>query len=207
MPSTPTERTGAIQAGGASSRMGRDKALIPLAGKPVIEHVLAAVSDLAAEIIVTTNEPEKYRFLDLPLYQDENPVAGALEGLRTALDAASGQRTLVVACDMPFLATPLLSHLFEQSIAADVTVPRWNDRLQPLCAVYSAACLPAIEASLAAGQKRMISFHDQVRVKVIEEAVVARFDPEGLSFFNLNTPEDLARAERLLASDEHDGNG
>ena len=189
-----------IQAGGASSRMGQDKALLPLAGRPVILHVLDAVEDLAERVIVTTNRPADYQFLNLPLQQDEEPVAGALEGLRTALRGANADRTLVVACDMPFLQSSLLEHLFEQSTEADVTVPRWNDRLQPLCAVYSQACLPALERSLAAGDKRMISFHDQVKVHVVKADTVARFDPEGLSFLNLNTPEDLAAAEKRLAA-------
>jgi molybdopterin-guanine dinucleotide biosynthesis protein A len=170
-----------------------------LAGKPVIDHVLAAVSDLGQEIFITTNKPKDYQFLELPLFQDDQPVAGALEGLKTALRAASGKRTLVVACDMPFLQAELLEYLFEQSGQADVTIPRWNDRLQPLCAVYSHRCLPAIEASLAAGEKRMISFHDEVRRHVVEPETVAHFDPEGLNFFNLNTPQELAEAERIYA--------
>lgn len=189
----------AVQAGGASSRMGQDKALIPLAGQPVIQHVLESVQSLADRIIITTNKPDDYRFLELPLFQDQNPVAGALEGLRTALQASQAQRTLVVACDMPFLQRGLLEYLFQQAAQADVTIPRWNDRLQPLCAVYSQNCLQAVEASLAAGDKRMISFHDQVNVRVLDADEVARFDSQGLSFFNLNTPEDVATAESMLA--------
>jgi molybdopterin-guanine dinucleotide biosynthesis protein A len=192
-------RAVSVQAGGASSRMGQDKALMTLAGDPVIKHVLRAIEGLADQIIVTTNNPEDYRFLELPLFRDEAPMAGALEGLRTALVNSPAERTLLVACDMPFLQANLLNYLFEQSSGFDVTVPQWNDRLQPLCAVYSDRCLAAVESSLAAGDKRMISFHDQVRVNVIPPAEVAEMDPKGLNFFNLNTLEDFEKAEAMLA--------
>jgi molybdopterin-guanine dinucleotide biosynthesis protein A len=194
-------RAVSVQAGGASSRMGQDKALMTLAGEPVIKHVLRAIEGVAEQIIITTNKPDDYQFLGLPLFQDENPTAGALEGLRTALANSPAERTLLVACDMPFLQPSLLRFLFEQSNDADVTVPQWNDRLQPLCAVYSQRCLAAVESSLAAGEKRMISFHDQVKVNVIPPAVVAELDPRGLNFFNLNTPEDFQTAEVMLAKD------
>jgi molybdopterin-guanine dinucleotide biosynthesis protein A len=194
------ERSVAVQAGGRSSRMGRDKALVRLAGRSLIEHVLDHVEGLAQEVLVTSNRPETLQFLRLPIFQDVAPAPGALEGLKTALFAAHGRRVLVVGCDMPFLSRPLLEHLFESSEQAEVTVPRWNDRLQPLCAVYSPDCLAAIEVCLAAGDKRMISFHDQIKVAVIDPEVVAGFDPDGMSFFNVNTPQDLEKAEQIHAA-------
>lgn len=194
------KRSAVIQAGGRSSRMGRDKALVRLGKMTLIEHVLERVKGLAEEVLITTNRPEDYRFLGLPLVNDENPAAGALEGLRTALSAAKGSRVLVVGCDMPFLSRPLLEHLFERSESAWVTVPRWNDRLQPLCAVYAPDCLPAIEECLELGQKRMIAFHNQVELAIIDPEVVAEHDPEGLSFFNVNTPEELEKAEQIHAA-------
>lgn len=189
-----------IQAGGQSSRMGRDKALAPLAGKPLIQHVLARLVGLGEETLVTTNNQEALEFLGLPLVADEDPGAGALPGLLTALRAARGDRVLIVACDMPFVNRLLLEHLVALSAQADVVVPRWNDRYQTMQSVYARKkCLAAVEEALAQGERRMISFYPQVKVRIVSREEVAAYDPSGRSFYNVNTPEDLEEAERLLA--------
>lgn len=188
-----------IQAGGQSSRMGRDKALVPLAGLPMIQHVLARLEGLGDETLVTTNN-EELDFLDLPLIPDEEPGAGALYGLRTALSAARGDTVLVIACDMPFVNRLLLEHLVELSEKADVVVPRWNDRYQTLQSVYARKkCLKAVEDALESGEQRMISFYPQVKVRIVPPEEVAEYDPTGRSFFNVNTPEELAEAEEFLS--------
>jgi molybdopterin-guanine dinucleotide biosynthesis protein A len=133
------------------------------------------------------------------LVADEQPGAGALAGLRTALRAASHEHLLVLACDLPFVCVPLIEHLLRAAPAADVVVPRWRGELEPLQAVYRRSCLAAVESALAEGRRRMIDFHADVRVHVVEEDVITRLDPQGLTFFNINTPADLQTAERLLA--------
>ena len=95
--------TAVIQAGGRSSRMGRDKALVPLNGVPLIEYVLEGVQDLVDEVLITTNHSQGLRYLNLPLVADRHPGAGALHGLLTALEAAQHDHVLVLACDMPFV--------------------------------------------------------------------------------------------------------
>ena len=190
----------AIQAGGVSTRMGRDKALVALAGKPLVVHVLERVSSLGDEILLTTNRPEEYHFLGMPLITDPVPGAGSLAGLQTALRAAHGQIVIVLACDMPFVSRPLLEHMLSLARQAEVVIPSRKGEYEPLQAVYSRECLPAIEAALAAGERRMISFLPRVRVLPIEEAILTRYDPQGLSFFNVNTPQDLAEAERIWAT-------
>lgn len=188
-----------IQAGGQSSRMGRDKALVSLAGRPMIAHVLARVAGLGDETLVTTNNPDALEFLELPLVTDEEPGAGALPGLLTALKAARGDTVLIVACDMPFVNRLLLEHLLELSPGADVVVPRWNDVYQTMQAVYGRKkCLKAVEEALEQGEMRMISFYPEVKVRIVPPDEVAEYDPSGRSFFNVNTPEDLAEAERFL---------
>ncbi len=194
--------TVAIQAGGRSVRMGRDKALSPLAGRPLIEHVLSRLEGLGDETLITTNSPERYAYLGVRLAVDEVPGAGALAGLRTALMASRGMRTLVVACDMPLIRRSFVRRLLTLAPESDVVVPRWERKFQPLLAVYAHTCLLAVEERLSAGEQSMISFYSRVSTHVISEAEVARLDPEGLSFFNVNTPEDLALAERLLEADE-----
>jgi molybdopterin-guanine dinucleotide biosynthesis protein A len=107
---------------------------------------------------------------------------------------------LVVACDMPFANRLLLEHLVELSSNADVVVPRWNDRYQTMQSVYTRKkCLKAVDEVLAQGERRMISFYPQVKVRIVPAEEVAEYDPAGRSFFNVNTPEDLQEAERLLA--------
>jgi molybdopterin-guanine dinucleotide biosynthesis protein A len=191
--------TVAIQAGGRSSRMGRDKGLVELAGKRLIEHVLAAVDGLADEVLITTNAPERYREFGRKTATDPVPGAGALPGLHTALSAAAGDHVLVVACDMPFLNRALLTYLLAARQSADVVVPLWGGYHQTMHAVYAREpVLAAVEAALASGQKRMTSFYAAVRVLEVPDAIVGAFDPMGHTFFNVNTPADLAEAEAIL---------
>lgn len=193
----------AIQAGGESHRMGRNKALLPLAGRSLIEHVLARLEGLGDEILITTNRPQDYYFLGLRLVPDLVPGIGALAGLHASLTAARWDSVLVVACDMPFISRPLLEHLVGLAPQADVVIPRHGDKYEPLHAVYNRSnCLPALENALAAGLKRLISFFPQVKVLPVEESELTRLDPQGLNFFNINTPEDLAQAEIILAEGE-----
>lgn len=193
----------AIQAGGESHRMGRNKALLPLAGRSLIEHVLVRLEGLGDEIFITTNLPQDYSFLGLRLVSDLVPGIGTLAGLHTSLATARGDSVLVVACDMPFISRPLLEHLVGLASQADVVIPRHGDKYEPLHAVYNRHnCLPALENALAAGAKRLTGFFPQVKVLLVEESEFSRLDPQGLSFFNINTPEDLAQAEKILAEGE-----
>ncbi len=187
--------TVAIQAGGRSSRMGTDKGLVKLAGKPMIEHVLHKVLHLGDDLLITTNNGVNYAYLNVRLVADAEPGAGALEGLLTALQAATTAYVLVVACDMPFLKKGLLTHLIAERSDYDVIVPRWEGRLQPLHAVYRREpCIAAIQTQLAANNKRVISFFDHVRTHIVDENKVAQFDPQGQSFQNINTPQELEKA-------------
>lgn len=192
--------TVAIQAGGRSSRMGRDKALLPLGGKPLIEHVLQRVAGLGDEVIITTNQPDDYAFLGLRMVGDRQPGAGALDGLLTALEAARGDRVLLLACDMPFVSRPLLDYMVGIDSDAEVVIPRRGGRLQPLHAIYAASCAAFVRAALKVGEKRMISFFPSVQTYIVEQEILDQHDPKGLSFFNVNTPDDLEQAEQTLGT-------
>jgi len=179
--------------------MGRDKALIPLGGIPLIEHVLRRTAGLAEDVLITTNQPADFAYLGVRLVLDREPGAGALPGLLTALEAAHGETVLLLACDLPFVCRPLLEHLLSRAPEAQVVVPRWNDDLEPLHAVYSRSCANAVRAAVQAGQQRVIDILPRVTQQVVDGAAIAKFDPDGWSFFNINTPQDLARAEQVLA--------
>jgi molybdopterin-guanine dinucleotide biosynthesis protein A len=179
--------------------MGPDKAFALLAGTPLIEHLLAKVEGFGDEVIVTTNRPHAYAHLGLPLFTDPTPGLGALQGLHTALSAAQGDKVLVLACDMPFVQRDLMAHLLRLANQADVVIPKWQNHFEPLHAVYDkAACLPAVEEALAAGEKRVTSILPKVRVLTVEDDELTRFDPSNMSFFNVNSWADLEQAERLF---------
>ena len=180
--------------------MGRDKALLPLSGKPLIEHVLQRVAGLGDEILITTNRPDEYAFLGLRMVGDRQPGAGALDGLLTALETARGDRLLLLACDMPFVCRPLLDHMVGIDSDAEVVIPRRGGKLQPLHAIYTASCAASVREALNAGEKRMISFFPSIQTWIVEQEILDQYDPNGLSFFNVNTPDDLVQAEQTLGT-------
>lgn len=187
----------AIMAGGKSSRMGTDKSFIRLSGRPMIEHVLEEVSDLGNELIIIANEPANYQHLDLPTYADIIPDKGPLGGLYTALFRSSKPHVLVVACDMPWLNQGLLNYMISIREQADAIVPMWREHPEPLHAIYSQDCLPAIESRLSDGELQMVSFYELIRVHYVEKSKIVRFDPGGRSFANVNTPKDLEEASTI----------
>ena len=189
-----------VQAGGQSRRMGSDKGLLPFLGQPLIQRVIDRLAPMADEVLVTTNHPADYRFLDLPLFEDVIPGKGALGGLITALSAASQPLVAVVACDMPFASQPLFSFMVESlaSSGADLAIPSSGKGLEPLHAVYRReTCLREAQAALDREQMKLISWFPKVQVLTISNQQVKAIDPDPHIFLNLNTPEDLQRAEKL----------
>ena len=197
-----------IQAGGASSRMGEDKALKPFLGRPLIQRVVNQLSPIADEIIVTTNRPDDYRFLDTStssarLIPDIKPDRGALGGLYTAIASAMHPIVAVVACDMPFASSLLIEAMSRLLVEneADVVIAKSEGGFEPLHAVYRhETCLPAIEAAIDADQWKVIAWFPQVKVHTLTPEDVRRYDPTGLAFWNVNTPEEFKQAEELATS-------
>jgi molybdopterin-guanine dinucleotide biosynthesis protein A len=199
-----------IQAGGQSSRMREDKALKPFLGRPLIQRVIERLSPIADELIVTTNRPEDYAFLDLRLIADLKPGRGALGGLYTAIASATHPIVAVVACDMPFASPKLIeaaSRLLVEE-EADVVIARSDEGYEPLHAIYRrATCLPAIEEAIEADQWKVIAWFPQVKVRVLTPDEIKRYDTLGLAFWNVNTPEEFAEAERITLSLPGGGQG
>jgi molybdopterin-guanine dinucleotide biosynthesis protein A len=189
----------AILAGGRSSRMGTDKSFVRVLGRPLIEDILARVAGLGAETLIVTNRPGDYAYLGVPLFGDVLPDKGALGGIYSALYAARQRHVLCIACDMPFVVRPLLDHLISLIPEGDAIVPRLAGDAEPFRAIYARDCLAPIRAALDAGRMRVISFFPDVRVRYVDEDEIDRFDPRHLSFFNVNTPDDLEQAQRLAA--------
>lgn len=190
--------------------MGEDKALKTFLGRPLIQRVIERLSPIADEIIVTTNRPEAYSFLDVRLISDLKPGRGALGGLHTAIASAMHPTVAVVACDMPFASTSFIetaSRLLAEE-EADVVIAsvasrakragKSDEGYEPLHAIYRRdTCLPAIEAAIAADQWKVIAWFPQVKVRVLTPEELKQLDPAGLAFWNVNTPEEFAKAEQI----------
>jgi molybdenum cofactor guanylyltransferase len=185
-----------IQAGGESKRMGQDKGLLPFGEGTLIQYILGQVAGLGSEQIIISNNSEDYAHIGLTVYGDVFPGVGALGGIYSALHHAKTEHILLLACDMPFVNLDLVHHLMNLGEKHDVVVPVVGERefAEPFRAVYSKACLPAIQAALDRGDRKVISFFADVDVHYIKPDVIHQFDPEGRTFFNVNTPEDLAQA-------------
>ena len=191
-----------VQAGGESRRMGQDKGLVSFLGQPLIERVVQRLAPIADELLVTTNRPDAYRFLNLPLYPDLIPGRGALGGLYTALSAATHPQVIVVACDMPFVSIDLLNAQVEMLVqaGADALVPHLGEGVEPFHAVYvRASCLPLIQAAIEANKWRADAWFSQAKVVLMRREKILEFDPQLLSFSNVNTPEELQAAEDLAS--------
>jgi FdhD protein len=193
--------TGVILAGGSSSRMGSNKALLPFQGGLFIEAIYRHTERLFNEVLLVTNAPEQYPFLPCRKVADRFKGMGPLAGIHAGLMEASNPRVLAVACDMPYISEKIIRFLVELDWKADVIIPRSKDGLEPLHALYGKRCLPAMEYMLASGQKRIISFFDRVTVREVGQEKIPGFEPHFSAFWNVNTPEDYyrLREEELLA--------
>jgi molybdopterin-guanine dinucleotide biosynthesis protein A len=180
--------------------MGQDKGLLLFLGQPLVARQVERLRGVGSELLVTTNRLEAYAFLDVPLFADPLPGLGALGGLYTALSAAREALVAVVGVDMPCIVPALLLAEVELLLreGADLVVPRSPTGLEPLLAVYRrAACLPAVRVALDAGERKMTSWYAAVRAREMSAEEVAAVDPGFHSFINVNTPEELRRAEML----------
>jgi len=185
-----TDLTGIVLAGGASRRMGRDKAFLELDGKPLIAHVIERLARVCAEVLVVAGDVQPYAGLGARLVEDRFRNVGVLGGLHAGLEAAAHELALAVGCDMPFLSPELLRAFASWAEGFDVVVLRQGEQVEPLHGVYRRTCLPAIEAAIRAGERRIISFFPHVRVRYVTPEDVAPFDPGLRSFRNVNTPEE-----------------
>ena len=194
--------TGIVLAGGLSRRLGRDKAVEPIDGEPLISRVIRRLEDLTDEIVVVVNNSARGEQLPLSdstkVAVDIYPDSGSLGGIFSGLSAAKNDWGFVVACDMPFLNSSLIARILTLRHSYDAVVPVLGGFPEPTHAAYSKACLPHIERRLKSNQLRIAAFFDSVRVMSLPEEEVDQFDPEHLSFFNVNTPDDLARAVALI---------
>ena len=183
-----------ILAGGKSSRMGRAKALLEFDGEPLITHLVRGLSRLFRETVIVAAPGQELPSLEATVVRDEVAYQGPVGGITYGLGAASGETCFVTSCDVAFLNAPLIAYLVAQISNHDVVVPYWEERFQPLHAMYRRSVLPLLAGQLERGELRPIYLFDKVRTLKIGAEEIRRFDPEGLSFFNMNSPADYEAA-------------
>jgi len=193
-----------VLAGGKGTRLGKDKLQEVVGGRPLLQRVIDVLSPISEQILVVTAQGQKCPAIGatqskVASVPDIYPGRGALGGIYTGLTSAKSRHSLVVAADMPFLNPDLLQHLVTEAPGFDVVMPRIDGEIEPLHAVYSRDCLPAIQEQIERNQLQIRVFLEQVRVRYVELAEIDRFDPRHLSFFNVNTPEDLTKARETSA--------
>jgi len=188
--------TGVILAGGKSRRIGYNKALLRVGGKTIIERVLASLKEITDVLLIVTNSPEEYAFLNIPMAQDIVPGKGAFGGIYTALAFSDTPYSLVAACDMPFLSSDFLRYMAELKVGYDIVIPKHSLGYEPLCAIYAKTCMPKIEHLLKAGRLKIAELFPMVRTRYIGEGEIKPYDSSGMLFFNVNTQKDYLRAQR-----------
>jgi len=188
-----------ILVGGKSSRMGRAKALLQFDGEPLIAHLVRGLKNLFEEIVIVAAPGQELPPLEATLVRDEVAYQGPVGGISYGLRAARGEACFVTSCDVAFLNAALITYLVSKISNHDVVVPYWDERFQPLHAVYRRSVLPLLEGQLERGELRPVYLFDKVRTLKISADEIRRFDPDGLSFFNMNAPADYEAALRRWA--------
>jgi molybdopterin-guanine dinucleotide biosynthesis protein A len=186
----------AVLAGGDSSRLGRNKALLPLQGATIIEKVINQVRSCVSELLIITNSPDEYAHLGYPCCGDVMPGGGPLSGIHAALSHCGTQYVLVVSCDIPMVTRGLFEKLIENAPGHDIVIFK-HKHFEPLCALYRRTCLPALEDLISHGEYRIIDLFPTLKVKVL------RIDSGDL-FKNINTDTDYESVRAGLVSSAQD---
>lgn len=189
-----------LLAGGKSSRLGTDKAKVKLDGESVmIQAIAEKLSGLSEDIVVSTNG-RRYEDITIPVRWaiDVRPGAGSLMGLYSGLLSAKHDYAVAVACDMPFINIELLKYMISLPRDYDALLPKIGEQTEQLHSIYSKNCLPKMEKYLNSGHLKITSFMDEIDVKYVDEDIINKYDPRHLSFFNVNTAQQLNEAQDIL---------
>ncbi len=186
--------TGIVLAGGFSSRFGTNKALAKIGSDKLIEHVVARIEPLFEEVIIVTNDPLDYVELGKTIVTDIVPHQGPLGGIYTGLFFSRHEYAFVVACDMPFVNSDFVQFLVDNAHGNDVVVPSFDNKFEPLHAIYGRRCLRHMKSLLERDRRQVMEIFRRVKTLKIGEEEIRKFDPEMKCFFNINTVDDWERA-------------
>jgi len=186
-----------ILAGGKSKRMGQDKAFVKLANDTLLNIVIRNMQPLFKKMLISVRESREH--LLFPQLYDRGNGAGPMVGIETALERVASQWVFAIACDMPFVSSELIYSMAEKRTDRDIVVSFVAGSLQPLAAFYSKSCLPCMQSQLESGDRSLKSLIKKLDATIFTEDECRRYDPDLRSFSDLDTPEDVARAEALLS--------
>jgi len=194
------ELTGIILAGGKSSRMGKDKGLCEFNGKALVSYAIETLKPLCGKMIISANHfPEKYKQFGVPVISDEIKNIGPMGGIYTCLKHSTTRHNLVLSCDTPFVGTILLKHLLSQVHNEQVVAPAHNNSLiEPLSTYFATNVLDELKHSINNNDYKLINLFNRVRFKPVLMDAFLPFKT-GYSFLNINKPEDLETAEKLIS--------
>lgn len=187
-----------ILAGGKNARMKRDKAFLMIDDQLFIDNTVAKAEKHFREVIVVTNRPEAYSYLDIVVTTDLIPKRGPLAGIHAGLTIATYPYSFVVACDMPFISMDLGVLMAQATAGYDAIVPVMDGGLQPLHAIYSKTCIPVIEDNLSKNIRRTTALYEKLKIKQISEKQLEQWGISPWVFFNVNTPEELEIAKTAI---------
>jgi molybdopterin-guanine dinucleotide biosynthesis protein A len=190
--------TGVILAGGKNSRFsGKNKALVHVGGKRILDRIYEVFTILFDKIILVTNDPVQYMEWDFDIVTDIFPIRSSLTGIHTGLFYITTPYAFFAACDIPFIKKELIEILLDSvEPSIDIVIPETSKGLEPLCSVYSKRCLKPVEEQLEKQSLKIERMFQKVRVKKISEDILRTIDQDLLSFSNINTPDDLTRAKQ-----------
>ncbi|MDQ1334199.1 MAG: FdhD protein [Thermodesulfobacteriota bacterium] len=188
--------TGVVLAGGRSSRYGKNKALVTVKGVPLIERALQTMGAIFHHVVMITNTPDEYAYLDVPMFKDVIKGLGPLGGIYTGLKVIPDPAGFFVACDMPFLNPGLIRHMVTIRDDFDVVVPKISWKVEALHGLYAKSCIDSIERLIRSGTYQIFRFFSSVSVRFINDDEIRRWDPDLSSFLNINTPDELRRLEQ-----------
>ena len=201
----PNPASAIILAGGKGTRLKRDKTTLILHGKPILNLIIARLNRLNfREIILVYGTDPKLFPLPVRKVGDLIPGSGVLGGILTGLTCSGTDLNFFIACDMPFPQVNLMKYILQlaESPDYDCVVPVNRGYREPLFAVYRKTCLPVIKEQLERKNLRIAPIFSRLQTREVSETELDRFDPRRLSFFNINTPDDLPKAEEIFRSTE-----
>ena len=192
--------SGVILSGGLANRYdGTEKALLRVGGKRILNRIYDIYRELFDEIILVTNTPEKFLAWDLLIVSDLFPIRSSLTGIHAGLFYMNNPYAFISACDTPFLKKEMIEAVIAKIDARnDIVMPETSAGFEPLCAAYAKRCLDAAQSHLKRNKLKITKTFRKNRIKTMSEKALRRIDPELQSFFNINTPEDLVRAEEMV---------
>ncbi len=195
--------TGVILAGGEGKRLGRDKTEIVIDRESLIEKIISKLEKSFEEILLITSVKkcthytDRFSHLKVKIHSDIYDGKGAIAGVHSGLHHSSHQHSFFVGCDMPFLNIPLIEYFKQLAVGNDVVVAQCEAGYEPLHAVYSKRCMIYLEKLMKKNNLRIYDFYDEVKTRIVREDEIGKYDPEKLSFFNINTEEALSEAIKI----------